>query len=57
MRTKKTIEDWLETELEEKDFETVLEDFDLDPYTVFWMLFQQGMIDEDLIEMRIDELH
>lgn len=51
---KTSIEDWLERELEKKDFETILEDFDLDPYTVFWLLFQNGLIDEELIELEVD---
>lgn len=48
--TKNELEDWLAIELEERDFTDILEDFDLDPYTVLWNLFSQGLVDEEIIK-------
>lgn len=51
---KTEIEDFLSNELEEKDFEAILEDYDLTPTEVFWLLYQQGLIDEEILEGRFN---
>lgn len=50
---KKTeLEDFLALQLEDRSFDEILEDYDLDPYTVFWNLYQAGFIDEEILESR-----
>lgn len=46
---KNDIERYITEELEEKSFEEILEIFDLDPVEVFVGLFEQGLIDEELL--------
>lgn len=43
------VEDFLQSRLEDGDFTSVLEEFDLTPEEVFWILFEAGMLDESLI--------
>lgn len=48
---KKTdMEDYVLTELETKTFEELLEEYDLSPHQVFLILYQNGMIDDELLE-------
>jgi hypothetical protein len=48
---KKTdLEDYVASELENKSFEELLEAYDLSPYEVFWFLYRNGLIDEELLE-------
>lgn len=54
MLTKRMIEDVISRQLEDKSFEEVLADFDLDPVEVFWTLFKLGMIDQELMERIYD---
>ena len=54
MLTKRMIEDVVARQLENKTFEEVLEDFDLDPVEVFWTLFKLGHIDQELMERLYD---
>lgn len=54
MLTKRMIEDVITRQLKEKSFEEILEDFDLDPVEVFWMLFKQGFIDQEHLERIYD---
>lgn len=52
---KKTeIEDFISLELEEKTFETVLEDYDLTPVEVFWLLYQNGLISDEVLESKFN---
>lgn len=52
---KKTeIEDFISLELEVKSFETILEEYDLTPVEVFWLLYQQGLIDDEILEGNFD---
>ncbi len=46
---KQNIERFIIDELEEKSFEEILEVFDLDPVDVFVLLYDQGLIDEELL--------
>lgn len=59
MHTKKKIENMITHQLEDRNFEDILEDFDLVPEEVFWMLFKQGLIDIELLnnlyEVEIEE--
>jgi uncharacterized protein (DUF433 family) len=48
MITKTLIEDVISRQLEDRTFEEVLEDFDLTPEEVFWVLFTNGLIDQEL---------
>jgi hypothetical protein len=43
------IERWLNLMLEDEDFETLLERFDLTPEEVFVRMLEVGMIDEELL--------
>lgn len=52
--TKTEIEDFVSKELEERDLETILEDYDLTPTEVFWLLYQQGLIDDEILEAKFD---
>ena len=48
---KKTdLEDYVAYELENKSLEELLEIYDLSPFEVFWNLYQNGLIDEELLE-------
>ncbi len=46
------IEDFITQSLEEESFEDILEVFDLTPSEVFWILYQEGMIDDLVLESR-----
>lgn len=46
--------DFLALELEERSFEEILEDYDLSPYEVFQMLYQNGMLDDEILEARFN---
>lgn len=46
----RTIELVLQEQLEDRTFEDFLEDFDLTPLEVFECLFNNGLIDEELLE-------
>lgn len=50
MITKKKIEDVVSKQMEDRNFEDILEDFDLTPEEVFWKMFQLGYIDQELLE-------
>jgi hypothetical protein len=54
MITKKIIEDTISRQLQDRDFESILEDFDLTPEDVFWTLFKLGHIDQELFEDMYD---
>ncbi len=47
---KTEIEDFILNELQERSMEEILEFFDIDPLDVFTMLFDQGLIDEELFD-------
>lgn len=47
---KKTIQQAILIELEERTFEDILEDFDISPEDVFWDLYKAGQIDNELFE-------
>jgi hypothetical protein len=51
---KKSIEDYIGLELTEKSFEDVLEIYDLSPFEVFWLLYQNGLIDDEILEVQFD---
>jgi hypothetical protein len=56
MKMKKTdLENFIASELEEKPFEDILEDFDLDPVAVFVLLYQNVMINEDTLESKFSD--
>jgi hypothetical protein len=46
---KKQIEDFVEEYLEDADLEDLLEEFDISPSDAFWELYQNGLIDDDLL--------
>lgn len=48
--TKKIVENLVTQQMEDRNFEDLLEDFDLTPEEVFWKLFTQGYIDPELME-------
>ena len=50
MITKRKIEDVISNQLEDRSFEDILEDFDLTPQEVFWILFKLGHVDLELTE-------
>lgn len=50
----KKIEDFISIQLEDRTFEEILEDYDLSPAEVFWLLFQNGQIDEDILESQYE---
>lgn len=54
MQTKRMVEDIISRQLEERTFDDILEDFDLDPVEIFWMLFKNGHIDHELFERIYD---
>lgn len=47
---KTQIVDIVSSELENKTFEELLEDFDLTPEEVFWFLYQSGLVDDEILE-------
>jgi 3-oxoacyl-[acyl-carrier-protein] synthase III len=47
---KRELEDFVTLELQEKSFEDVLESFDLTPQEVFVLLYNNGMIDDEILE-------
>lgn len=49
MNLKKRNDEWLSRELETELFEDILERFDLTPQEVFQILFDQGLIDSELM--------
>ena len=50
MNIKKKIEIAINRELQDRTFEDILYDFDLEPDDVFFLLFRLGYIDQDLFE-------
>jgi len=48
--TRQQLEDFIETQLEENDFEDVLSQFDLSPSEVFFLLYNYGHIDDSTLE-------
>jgi len=50
MHTKRMIEDVVNRELEDTTLEEMLEDFDLTPSEVFWILIKLGHIDMELFD-------
>ena len=50
LNSKKTIEGAINRALEERHFEDILEDFDLTAEEVFYLLFKQGYIEQELLE-------
>lgn len=50
MHTKRMIEDVVNRQLEDSTLEEMLEDFDLDPTEVFWILIKLGHIDMELFD-------
>jgi len=50
MSLKKKIEVVINRELQDRTFEDILYDFDLEPDDVFFLLFRLGYIDQDLFE-------
>lgn len=44
------IEDAISAELQNRPFEEILEDFDLSPTDVFWALYCQGLIDDEILD-------
>lgn len=44
------IEDFVLDQLNEMTFETLLQEFDLTPEEVFWNLYQNGLIDDEIID-------
>ena len=54
MMTKRMIENGVTKILETWTFEELLEYFDIDPVDVFWDLFTQGQIDQELMERIFD---
>lgn len=47
---KTQIEDLVSYELQDRTLEEILEDFDLSPTDVFWSLYNQGLIDDEILE-------
>lgn len=50
MHTKRMIEDVVNRQLEDTTLEEMLEDFDLTPTEVFWILIKLGHIDMELFD-------
>jgi len=50
MHTKRMIEDVVNRQLEDNTLEEMLEDFDLTPTEVFWILIKLGHIDMELFD-------
>jgi hypothetical protein len=51
--TKNDLEDFLALELEERSFEDILADYDLSPSEVFVLLYDNGLIDDEILEGRV----
>ena len=47
---KTQIEDFLSDELQERPFEEILEDFDITPSDAFIALYNQGLIDDEILD-------
>lgn len=47
---KTQIEDVISYELRDRSLEDILEDFDLSPTDAFWALYNQGLIDDEVLE-------
>jgi hypothetical protein len=43
-------EDFIALSLEEQSLEELLEQFDLSPFEVMWILYNQGQLDDEVIE-------
>ena len=54
--TKQKIDKRLETLLEQMTLEELLEEFDVTPTEVFELLYDEGMLDEELFERLFDGL-
>lgn len=54
MMTKNELEDFLALELEERNFEEILEDYDLSPSEVFNILYLNGLLDDEILEARFN---
>lgn len=50
MTIKKKIEDAITRKLDSVSFEDILEDFDMTPQEVFWIIFKLGYIDMEILE-------
>jgi hypothetical protein len=50
-------EDYLALALKEIPFEDILERYDLDLFTVFNILYENGYIDEEILESEADTYH
>lgn len=50
MVNKIQLENIVSSELENRTFEELLEDFDLTPEEVFCFLYQSGLIDDEILE-------
>lgn len=50
MTTKTKIEDAITRKLDSNSFEDILEDFDMTPQEVFWIIFKLGYIDMEILE-------
>lgn len=51
---KNELEDFVALELEERSFEDVLADYDLSPHEVFVLLYNNGLIDDEILEGRFN---
>jgi len=51
------LEDYITYALENSSFEDVLERYDLDPQTVFKMLYEAGYIDEEVLIAECDTVY
>lgn len=49
---KNEIEDFLALELENRTLEEVLEDYDITPSEIFWLAYNSGLIDDEILEGR-----
>lgn len=56
MLTKKMIEQIITSKLEEYSLEEILQVFDIDPVDAFMILFNNGHIDEELLENTMEVL-
>jgi len=54
---KNKIEDFVSLALEEISFEDLLSKFDLTPEEVFSILYENGFIDEDILENEVDSVY
>lgn len=51
---KKQIENLLTSALDDRTFESILEMFDLTPQEVFVFLYDNGLIDDDILESEFE---